>query len=131
MALTFDLQTFASLQGGGGGAGLLENIGISYGVPSCMLDLGKRALAMIAGPELDVMNDKVKEGKETAEGHITKAKNEILVALGLMTYENKDGKEIYTAKPGWWTRLNERRDLDSIGGLVDKIDGYLRGLGEL
>ena len=131
MALTFDLQTFASHQRFTGGAGLLENIGTSFGVPTCILDLGKRALGIIAGPALETMTDKVAEAKEDAEGHITKAKNEILLKLGLMTYENKDGKETYTMKPGFWNRLDSKRNLDTIGDLVADIDGYFQALGDI
>ena len=68
---SFDLETFLKVKGNTG-VWTIKAIGMSYGVPSCMLNLMDSALAYIPMTILsqilgDVTSSKTKAGEEAAE----------------------------------------------------------------
>ena len=55
---SFDHETFLKVKGETG-TGTLEAIGMSYGLPSCMLNLGKQALSLLPSGLLSDIQSKI------------------------------------------------------------------------
>ena len=62
---SFDLETFAKVTGQTG-TGLFQSIGMSFGLPSCMLGLAANALNLLPSDVLGDVSDKIAEGKAAA-----------------------------------------------------------------
>lgn len=124
MALPFDIKRFAELSGQGGGS-LLENIGVSFGVPSCMLDLTGRALSFLTSKVLTATQGEVEAAKQAALDDIKKWKNKILYEWGF--YADKDGKKFgmdWMNKLHWDSLAGNGEGLDSIGSWMAKAEAY-------
>jgi len=130
MTLPFDLKRFAELQGQGGGQ-LLQNIGSSFGVPGCMMDLGAKALSFLTANALTSVSDEVKKARQAAENKVKAWKNKILFEMGFLKNEDGSGDEPWTVDALNNFHWANQAGLDGIGGWLAKADGYLNYAGEL
>ena len=119
---TFDHETFLKVKGETG-TGTLEAIGMSYGLPSCMLNLGKQALSLLPSGLLSDIQSKIFGGKSKAE-EVTK---EALKKLGMNTgvYEvlTEGGLWEWYSDTSWMGIDNdESQDGNNLTGLLGAID---------
>jgi len=119
---SFDHETFLKVKGETG-TGTLEAIGMSYGLPSCMLNLGKQALSLLPSGLLSDIQSKIFGGKSKAE-EVTKG---FFKKLGMNTgvYEvlTEGGLWEWYSDTSWMGIDNdESQEGDNLAGLLGAID---------
>ena len=67
---SFDLETFLKVQGQTG-TGAFQALGMSYGMPSCMLNLASQAMSLLPSSLLNGISSQILAGKAKAN-EITK-----------------------------------------------------------
>ena len=63
---SFDLETFLKVKGQTG-TGTIQALGMSYGMPSCMLNLAGNALSLLPSSVLSDIQSKIFNGKSKAK----------------------------------------------------------------
>ena len=115
---SFDLDTFAAIQGQTG-IDALGAAGMSFGMPSCMLNLGRQALSLLPSPILTNIRSKIALGKSKAN-EVTKAiiKN-LQLNFGIIEFDTETGTFRFGSNSSFM-------GLDSNGlSLLDDINGFL------
>lgn len=110
--MAFDAKTF--VQGGGN----LNALTGAFGIPSCMLELGGAALALIPSPILLAMREAINKAKERADRIVKRIISYIRDLLGISLYPEKDGYYSYFSE---FSRLG----LDLFTGLTEVIQTFL------
>ena len=123
----FDLETAAKLFGENvtGGAGIYESLGMSFGVPQCLLDIGKSAaLAVLPSDSILSISDKVQEGRDNASRHIASIKSKYLQENGWFEINTENGSFKFSSD---WSRNSQTRgaatESSKFGALARAI-GY-------
>ena len=62
---SFDLDTFLKVQGQTG-TGAIQALGMSFGMPSCMLNLANNAMNLLPSSVLSDISSQIKAGKAKA-----------------------------------------------------------------
>ena len=62
---SFDLETFLKVQSNTG-TGAFQALGMAYGMPSCLINLGKEALALLPTNILNEVGGSIASGKAKA-----------------------------------------------------------------
>ena len=89
----FDLQTAQSLAGsiGGGGQDILGALDVQFGIPSCMMDLGRDLLSLLPTNVLGGMRNDMAVGRNAADA-VTKALSQKLRNLtGIIEFDTDEG----------------------------------------
>ena len=89
----FDLQTAQSLAGsiGGGGQSILGAIEVEFGIPSCMMDLGKDLLSLLPTNVLGGIRNDMAVGRNAADA-VTKGLSQKLRNLtGILEFDTDEG----------------------------------------
>ena len=110
--MAFDAKTF--VQGGGNFESLLG----AFGIPSCMVELGEAALALIPTPILLAVRHAINKAKERADRIVKKIMSNIRDLLGISLFPDKDD---YFGVFSEWSRLG----LDLISGITEVIATFL------
>lgn len=97
--MPFDINTFLTAQGQGGNA--VNSLGMAYGVPSCMLNLGSAALSLLPSPVLVSMNLAAAQGKAKANEIVSKLFKAIQFDLGIVTFDTETGTFQFQTDDGW------------------------------
>lgn len=115
---SFDLDTFAKLQGATG-IDALGAAGMSFGMPSCMLNLGRQALSLLPSPILANIRQKIALGKSKAN-EVTKAIfKKLMLNTGIIEFDTETGTFRFGSDSGFM-------GLDGNGlSLLDDINGFL------
>lgn len=92
----FDFNIFNSLVGGG--ANPLGAIGTSFGVPSCLLQLGLAALSMLPSAVLAAILAGIQAGMRLADSVIKAIFAKIRDWLGIIEWDTEDGVFSFTSK---------------------------------
>ena len=87
--VTFDAKTFAAVTGKGGSP--IDALGTSYGVPSCLMELGKEALSLIPTEFLSDIRKNLADALDIASVVITKIENDLRMDAGITTYVGDTG----------------------------------------
>lgn len=90
--VTFDAKTFAAVAGRGSSP--IDALGTAFGVPSCLMNLGREALSLIPTEFLSPMRSQIADGKAAAEATEKKIQNDLRADVGITTYAGDTG--IYT-----------------------------------
>ena len=110
--MAFDAKTF--VQGGGN----LNALTGAFGIPSCMLELGEAALALIPSPVLLAQRAAINKAKERADTVVKRVLSYIRDLLGVSLFPNKDDYYSYYSE---FCRLG----LDLFSGLTAEIQDFL------
>jgi hypothetical protein len=117
----FDIKTFAEATGRTGS--VVDALGTTYGIPSCLMNLGKELLSMIPMDVLIPMRDKIEEGKDQASAVSKKEAAKLRADTGISEFAGDSGKYTITSSS---SKLGaDAADGDSkfsLGDLVSNIN---------
>ena len=117
---SFDLETFLKVQGETG-TGVFQAIGMSYGVPSCMLNLASAALNLLPSDVLGDMSDKIAEGKNAANDKMKEVFAKLTRDSGLIEFVTESGTIKFFGK-GWNEIDNDASQaLDNLTGALGAL----------
>jgi len=119
----FNAESFGKSIAGGGG--LINAAGAAFGLPTCILDLSKEALAFLPSPVLNAFNSVSNQLRGHIDSAIKSVFHEIAELFGVEEYVGPDGRVRLKAK---WSLA----DIDvGIGGLLGGIDALLAAAGDI
>ena len=94
---------------------ILDVLGVQYGVPSCLLDLGKAALAAFPSPVLSDLGSGIQSGKTRATELMKDINREIFLETGIIEYDTTTGRFVFVSNSS--NRGVEESMLDSLNNL--------------
>ena len=119
---SFDLKTFLSVKGETG-TGTLEAIGMSYGLPSCMLDLTRDVLQLLPSDILQGSQSSFGSGKKKADEVTAEIFKKLSLNTGIIEFDTEEGrirfKSISSLSGG---DEDESKGLSDLGKFLDAID---------
>lgn len=124
----FDLETAAKVYGEG--ASPVDSLGTAFGVPQCLLDIGKSAaLALLPSDAVLSISDKVQQGRDRASSQIARVKKKILQENGIFEINTENGTFRFTSD---YNRNGVDKgaatESKAIGAIADAV-GYATQLG--
>jgi len=96
---SFDLETFLSVKGEGTGA--VRALGITYGMPSCLLNLGEDLLSLLPTPVLVSISLATQEARAKAQEFINKLYRMVQLDFGIFTFDLATGRFQFKIGEGW------------------------------
>lgn len=124
----FDLQTAGKVFGEGGSP--IDSLGTAFGVPQCLLDIGKSAaLALLPSDSVLGISEKIQQGRDRASSQIASVKKKILQENGIFQIDTENGTFRFTSdysKNG--TDKDAFGESKSLAAIADAV-GYATQLG--
>ena len=119
---SFDYETFLKVKGETG-TGTLEAIGMSYGLPSCMLNLGKQALSLLPSGLLSDIQTKIFGAKSKAEEKTKEFFKKLGMNTGVFEVLTEGGLWEWYSDTSWMGIDNdESQEGDNLAGLLGALD---------
>lgn len=119
---TFDLETFLKVKGTTG-TGTLQAMGMSFGVPSCMLNLAGNALSLLPSGVLSSISSKLNIGKSKAKENVAAVFNKLGMSTGVFEVITEGGVWTWISDTSWMGIDNdEKQEGDNLGGLLGALD---------
>ena len=87
---SFDLETFLKVQGQTG-TGAIQALGMSYGMPSCMLNLANDALSLLPSDILGDISQAIKDGKARANEVTKQGFKKLMLDTGIIEFDTESG----------------------------------------
>jgi len=115
---SFDLETFLKIQGQTG-TGVLQALGMAYGMPSCLLNLAMDALSllpsnMLTGLSADTAKAQAKANEVTAE-----VLKKLTLDTGIIEYDTEEGVFKFGSADSWMGMENDDSQASqNLGGLL-------------
>ena len=85
---SFDLETFLKVQGQTG-TGAFQALGMSYGMPSCMLNLATEALNLLPSSVLGDVQTKLTEAQAKAKEDTAAVFKKLALKTGIMEFDTE------------------------------------------
>ena len=85
---TFDYDTFLRLAGKGN---VFDAVGTTFGVPSCLMNLGADVMKLLPSSVLGGMAAKQQAGRDAANNVITEIMTKLRLDLGLIEFDTEEG----------------------------------------
>lgn len=118
---SFDLETFAKVTGETG-TGVFEAVGMSYGVPSCMLQFGRDVLQLLPSNVLNSMQGQISSGRKSADEFTSEVFKKLSLDTGIIEFDTEEGrirfKSISSVLGG---DADEGSFLDDLGGFLGAV----------
>lgn len=128
--VSFDLEKFASMKGEG--QGLLDSVGSSFGVPSCLMNLAKDALGALPMGMLQDILGSAKEGKADALDYINEITEDFFLKSGILQMASEGGVwKFISDSLAWGFDDDKLKGLDDIGKWLGYVDAVVELGGEL
>lgn len=86
---SFDLDTFLKVKGNG--SGLFKSVGMAYGLPSCLLNIGQEILQLLPSSLLNEISGNVLGGKSKAAEVIKESLKKIFYDTGILEFGTEQG----------------------------------------
>ena len=117
----FDIGTFASITGNGGGAAAA--VGGAFGVPDCLIDLASGALAsLIPSPILAVIQLQIEQARAAARAAIKKIFKWLASKTGIIEYDTESGTLQFKSISSLGAIDSGLEILGSIGAFIEAIN---------
>lgn len=124
----FDLNTAAKVFGEG--ASPIDSLGTAFGVPQCLMDIGKSAaLALLPSNAVLGISEKIQQGRDRASSHIASVKKKILQENGIFEIDTENGTFRFTSD---YSRNGSDKDAFTAGkelAAIANAVGYATQLG--
>jgi hypothetical protein len=122
---SFDVGAFAKIKGQTG-TGTLQAIGMSYGMPSCMLNLAGQALSLLPSDLLVDLQNKTAASKAKAQEAITAAFQKLGLDSGVMEVNTLEGVFKFVGANSWGQiETDGNQLLDNLGGVLGAFDAAI------
>lgn len=117
----FDLET--AIKALGEGADPIDAFSIAYGIPQCMIDIGKSAaLAFLPSSLVLSISDQAQKGRDAASEDISKTKKALLLQFGFFEFETESGTYRFKSdfsKTG--TDADARDSINKLGAFTSSL----------
>ncbi len=119
---SFDIKTFGNVLGNTG-TSPFEAVGASFGLPSCMLNLAKEALALLPTGILSNIQNKIFSAKAKGEEDAKQLVKKLMLATGIIEYDTEDGTIKFKSISNLFgLDGGEGSILDDLGGAIDAFN---------
>src|SRR5689334_24205634 len=99
----------------------LDNLGVQYGVPACIMNMAKDLLQLIPSPQLGSVSNKLTDGIGSANEDITRIKRQIARSLGIFEIDTFTGK--FVLGTGYKTGDKNNKLSDFVGTVQEFLSG--------
>ena len=118
----FDLET--AIKALGEGSDPIDAFSIAFGVPQCLIDIGKSAaLAFMPSSMVLSISDQVQKGRECASKEVTDLKKALLLQFGFFEFETESGTYRFKSD---FSKVG--MDADAMR-TIHQFDGFASSLG--
>lgn len=115
---SFDLETFLKVQGNTG-TGALQALGMSFGMPSCMLNLAAGALNLLPSSVLSNMQSQISQGKAKANEVTKEVFKKLMLNTGIIEFDTDTGVFKFMSDTAWQGIDNDdNQTKDNLSGLL-------------
>ena len=115
---SFDLETFLKVQGQTG-TGAIQALGMSYGVPSCMLNLASQALNLLPSSVLTDIKSQVLAGKAKANEVTKEVFKKMMLNTGIIEFDTDTGTFKFGSDTAWMGIDNDdKQTKNNLAGLL-------------
>lgn len=121
---SFDLETYLKVKGTTG-TSTLEAVGMSFGLPSCMLDLGKQALSLLPTNILLDVRSSTRSAQLKGREKVAQAFKWLGEQTGIFRYDGESGTFSLGSDSSWLGI-----DLDGAG-VLDGLNQFIGGAEQL
>ena len=97
---SFDLDTFLKVQGQTG-TDAIGALGMSFGVPSCMLNLARQAMALLPSSILTDVRSSIQEGKAAANEVTSAFFKKAMLGTGILEFDTETGTFKFQSDSSW------------------------------
>ena len=97
---------------------VLDALGVQYGLPTCLLDLAKEALAAFPSPILNSMNSGIQAGKSKADELMKEVTRRVFLDTGIVEYDSTLGRFVFvSSSSNKGVEQNMLQTMNNMGGL--------------
>jgi hypothetical protein len=115
---SFDLETFLKVQGQTG-TGAFQALGMSYGMPSCMLNLASQAMSLLPSSLLNGISSQILAGKAKANEITKEIFKKLMLNTGIIEFDTETGLLKFGSDTAWMGIDNDNNEfLNNLGGLL-------------
>mgnify|MGYP003146287810 FL=1 len=115
---SFDLETFLKVQGQTG-TGAIQALGMSFGMPSCMLNLASEAMSLLPSSVLSDMQSKISEGKAKANEVTKEVFKKLMLNTGIIEFDTENGVFKFGSDTSWHgIDSDDSQTKDNLAGLL-------------
>ena len=115
---SFDLETFLKVQGQTG-TGAFQALGMSYGMPSCMLNLATEALNLLPSSVLGDVQTKLTEAQAKAKEDTAAVFKKLALKTGIMEFDTETGLLKFGSDTAWMGIDNDgTQGKNNLAGLL-------------
>ena len=119
---SFDLETFLKVKGETG-TGTVQALGMSYGLPSCMLNLAGNALSLLPSGVLSSLQSKIGGGKAKAEEKTKEFFKKLGMNTGVFEVLTEGGVWTWISDTSWMGIDNDnKQESDNLGGFLGAVE---------
>ena len=97
---SFDLETFLKVQGQTG-TGAIQALGMSFGMPSCMLNLANNAMNLLPSSVLSNISSQMKAGKAKANEVTKEVFKKMMLNTGIIEFDTETGTFKFGSDSAW------------------------------
>ena len=97
---SFDLDTFLKVQGQTG-TGAIQALGMSFGMPSCMLNLANNAMNLLPSSVLTNISSQIKAGKAKANEVTKEVFKKMMLNTGIIEFDTETGTFKFGSDSAW------------------------------
>jgi len=97
---SFDLETFLKVQGQTG-TGAIQALGMSYGMPSCMLNLANQALNLLPSSVLSNVQSQIATAKAKANEVTKQTFKKMMLNTGIIEFDTETGTFKFGSDSAW------------------------------
>jgi hypothetical protein len=117
----FDLDKFSAAFGKGN-ASILDSLGMSFGIPTCLIDLAEGALSILPSNVLGVINNSIQEGKEWAQTAVADVLENVFGETGIVEFDTDTGKFVLKSASSKFgldsNSISNNKIFDTIGNII-------------
>jgi|15BtaG_2_1085339.scaffolds.fasta_scaffold05839_2 hypothetical protein len=115
---SFDLETFLKVQGQTG-TGAFQALGMSYGMPSCMLNLASGAMGLLPSSVLSSMQTQIIAGKSKANEVTKEVFKKLMLNTGIIEFDTETGLLKFGSDTAWMGIDNDSTQTkNNLAGLL-------------
>ena len=115
---SFDLETFLKVQGQTG-TGAIQALGMSFGMPSCMLNIAAGALNLLPSSVLSNMQSNIASGKAKANEITKEVFKKLSLNTGILEFDTDTGTFKFMSDTSWMGIDNDdKQSMDNLAGLL-------------
>ena len=115
---SFDLDTFLKVQGQTG-TGAIQALGMSFGMPSCMLNLANNAMNLLPSSVLSDISTQIKAGKAKANEVTKEVFKKMMLNTGIIEFDTETGTFKFGSDTAWMgVDNNDSQTKNNLAGLL-------------